>query len=357
MPEGFPDYPHHRQVLAYLLDYADHHDLRGHVQLSTQVHRATRDESGWVVTLGEGVQRRYAGLIVATGHNWHPNLPQLPGVFDGQVVHSVRYRHPDELRGRSVLVVGAGNSGCDIAVDAAIHARRAFFSVRRGYHFIPKHILGKPTDVFAHEGPRLPLWLAQPIFERLLKIVAGDPSRFGLPQPDHRLFETHPIMNTQILHHLAHGDVTAKPDVLELRGSKVAFADGSEEAVDLVVLATGYRPVIPFLDDDVYRTGDRTELFLNVFHQRFDDLFVVGLFENDGGAFPLLDRQCELIARVLKARTDDAAALSRFEARRRGRAPDFTGGVRFVKTPRMSTYVMTEPYTRYLDATLRIFGS
>lgn len=355
MPSHYPDYPHHSQILAYLRSYADHHRLGGFLEFGQSVDRVDFEDDAWTVHTKAGERRRYAGVVVANGHNWDPHVPVLPGHFDGQMIHSARYRSPDELRGKRVLIVGAGNSGCDLAVDAAIHARRAFLSLRRGYYFIPKHIFGKPADVFAHEGPRLPMWLTQPLFQALLRLLVGDLRRYGLPRPDHRLFESHPLMNTQVLHHLAHGDLQACPDVRELHGDRVAFEDGSEEKVDLIVLATGYHASIPFLDDHVYRTGDRSELFLNVFHRRHRNLFVVGLFENDGAAFPLIDRQCQLIAELIAARSCAPDRAARFERRIQGPEPDFTAGVRFLGVRRMSTYVMTRPYARYLDRVLRWF--
>ena len=121
--------------------------------------------------------------------------------------HTQTYRSSEELRGKRVLIIGAGNSGADIACDAARTAARAFLSVRRGYHFIPKHIFGKPADVFAAESPPMPRWLEQRVFGVLLRLLNGDLSRLGLPRPDHRIFETHPILNTQVLHFLSHGDL------------------------------------------------------------------------------------------------------------------------------------------------------
>jgi cation diffusion facilitator CzcD-associated flavoprotein CzcO len=355
MPREYPDYPHHSQIFEYIESYADHHRLRGFIEFGAEVTRVERDGDVWNVRTSDGKTRRYAGVVVANGHNWDPHVPELPGRFDGQLHHAIRYRSPDELRGKRVLVIGGGNSGCDIAADAAVHSRQAFLSVRRGYHFIPKHILGKPADVFAHGGPHLPMWLAQPLFQGLLRLIVGDLTRFGLPKPDHRIFESHPLMNTQVLHHMAHGDLTAKPDVRETRGDRVIFQDGSEEKIDLILLATGYQPSIPFLDESTYRTGDLSELFLNVFHRRQADLFVVGLFENDGAAFPIIDRQCQLIAKWIAARTHAPAKAARFEKWMKGPEPDFTGGVRFLNLRRMSTQVMTHPYTKYLDRALELF--
>ncbi len=354
MPGDFPDYPHHAQVLSYLRDFAERFDLRRQILFDTTVERAWPESDGrWTLRFHDGRERSYSALVVANGHNWDPRVPEFEGTFDGEIRHSATYRSTDELKGKRVLVVGAGNSGCDIAVDAAIHARRALLSLRRGYWFIPKHILGKPADVFAHEGPHLPMRLAQPLFQGLLKLLVGDVRKFGLPAPDHRIFETHPIMNTQILHYLGHGDLQARGDVQRLDGSTVHFKDGPSEDVDLILLATGYHHSIPFLPESVFRSGDRTALFANVFHRQHENLFVVGLFENDGGAFPILDRQCQLIAGLVQARRSNRDPARRFATRLAEATPDFTAGVRHLPLDRMSTYVMTEPYTKWLEAARR----
>lgn len=351
MPDDYPDYPSHRQVLAYLRAYAERHRLREKAEFGVEVKGVRPDGDGpeWIVDLATGERRRYAGVVAATGLQWTPKRPELPGRFEGVEIHSSDYRSPQQVRGRRVLVVGGGNSGCDIAVDVSSAASRTCISLRRGYWFVPKHLFGMPADVFGHKGPQLPGWIEQPVFERMLRLLLGDVRRFGLPKPDHRLFETHPVMNTQLLHALGHGDVSVKPDVRSLEGGRVAFVDGSEDAYDVIVYATGYRRVVPVLPPDVHREGDVSSLFLNVFHRRHRSLFVLGFFETDAGAYPLLDLQAELLARVLRARRDRPGALERFESRMAGEPPDFRGGVRFLELDRMRNYVRCAPYTRYLQ--------
>jgi cation diffusion facilitator CzcD-associated flavoprotein CzcO len=358
MPESYPDYPSHRQVLAYLRAYADRHRLRERIEFGIEVKsvRPDGERPEWTVELATGASRRYAGVIVATGLQWTPKRPELPGRFDGEEVHSSAYRSPAQVQGRSVLVVGGGNSGCDIAVDVSTAASRTCISLRRGYWFIPKHLFGVPADVFGHKGPQLPGWIEQPVFERLLRLLVGDVRRFGLPAPDHRLFETHPVLNTQLLHALGHGDLSVKPDVSELRDDRVAFADGSEDPFDLIIYATGYRRVVPVLAPEIHREGDVASLFLNLFHRRHETLFLVGFFETDAGAYPLLDLQAELVARVVKARRDNADALARFERRLACEVPDFSGGVRFLDVDRMRNYVRCAPYARYLQRAIAELG-
>jgi cation diffusion facilitator CzcD-associated flavoprotein CzcO len=354
MPDSYPDYPSHRQVLRFLESYADRFDLRRRFRFGVAVERAQPDEGGgWTVSFADGAERRFAGLITAVGCEWRPYLPAIPGAFEGELLHSRDYKHPRQFEGRRVLIVGGGNSGCDIACDASRSADRALISLRRGYHFVPKHIFGRPADLFAESGPRLPYAIERPILEGLLRFLNGDISRFGLPRPDHSILQSHPVMNTQILHALGHGDLEVRPDVREFQGREVVFTDGRTETVDLIVLATGYLRGVPFLAPGLLADDDVSELFLNVFHRGRPDLFVLGHFTADGGAYPLLDRQAELMARVIDARRRGVLA-PRFESAMAGPAPDFSGGVRYQAVRRMSNYLKSRIYRDYLD---RLLGS
>ena len=352
MPDSYPDYPSHRQILSYLEGYATRFDLRRHFRFGVSIEGARQDDGGrWIVRFADGTERLYAGLVSAVGCEWRPFTPTWPGRFEGEIIHSRQYKHPRQLEGRRVLVVGGGNSGCDIACDASRSASRALISLRRGYYFIPKHIFGKPADVFDEQGPHLPYFVERPILQGLLRLLNGDLKRLGLPRPDHSILESHPVMNTQILHALQHGDIEVRADIREFLGRDVLFTDGRIDAVDLIVLATGYVRGVPFLPAGVLADDDVSELFLNVFHRRERSLYVLGHFTADGGAYPLLDRQAELVARVADARRR-GLDTSRFDRAFSGPFPDFSGGVRYQKVRRMSNYLKTRPYRAYLDRLL-----
>ena len=224
--------------------------------------------------------------------------------------------------------------------------------MRRGYWFVPKHMFGKPTDVFAHGGPHLPLRVEQTMLTLALKLLVGDVTNYGLPAPDHRVLESHPLMNTQVLHYMGHGDVVARGDIAELRGENVAFADGTEEPYDLIIWATGYEVAIPFLDSGVFTWhGTRPDLFLHQFHRDRDDLSVMGLFEVDGGAYPILSLQGRLLAHAIEARRSDPDAAQRWRALRQT-DPDLSGGTRHVKSPRHDISIQDHAYQRYVKKLL-----
>ncbi|MFC9517004.1 flavin-containing monooxygenase [Nocardiaceae bacterium NPDC056970] len=235
MPASFPDYPGNRQILDYTRSFARAYGLYDGITFETSVGEITPDGDGWSVRLSTGERRSYRAVVCATGVTWQPRIPTHPGTFDGEVRHAVSYRSIDEFRGKRVLIVGLGNSGADIACDAAVSAAETYVSVRRGYHVIPKHVFGTPTDVFAEKGPRLPLVIERPLLTGMLRLLQGDLTRLGVPRPDHKLLESHPLLNSQLVHHLQHGDVSIVPDVSRLAGSRVEFADGSSRAIDLVL--------------------------------------------------------------------------------------------------------------------------
>jgi cation diffusion facilitator CzcD-associated flavoprotein CzcO len=353
MPADYADYPSREKILAYIRAYAEHHALRGSIRFASVVERAEPRDGGWRVTLRGGATRDYAALIAAPGHNWDPVMPAYAGHFDGEVIHSRDYHRASQFEGKRVLVVGAGNSGCDIVCDAAARGSAAFLSMRRGYYFLPKHIFGQPTDAFFRSGPHIPPRIAQPALTLLLRMLVGDMTRFGVPKPDHRVLETHPIVSSQLVHALQHGDVTVKPDIAELKGRRVRFTDGSEEAVDMIVYATGYTSAMPFLDAGGVTLGGAPGLWINVFARAYENLFVIGLFETDGAAYPVVSRQAELVARYLAFKTSAPEKFARLDAMRRGESPDLRGGVRYMKTDRHTTYVQFDEYVHFLDKLLK----
>jgi cation diffusion facilitator CzcD-associated flavoprotein CzcO len=314
MPDRWPDFPHHARMLAYLERYADHFDLRPQVWFGTEVVRAVPVEGGrWEVTTrgtGGGDQRttRYAAVVVANGHNWAPKLPTYEGMSDytGTMLHASAYKDPAQLRNKRVLVVGAGNTGCDIAVEAAQQAAACWHSTRRGYWYAPKYALGRPVDQVndAVLALRLPLWLRQWIFHRMLRLTVGDLTRFGLPRPDHKVYETHPIANSQLVYHVGHGAITPVPDVARFNRRDVTLTDGRTIEPDLVVLATGYLPRFEFLAPEILDADEhgRPRLHLHAFPRRHPTLAVVGLLQPDGGLFPLLHWQAVAVARWLRLR-------------------------------------------------------
>ena len=353
MPEDYPQFPSHQLVLDYLRDYASHFDLRRHIRFGTGVKRIDRHaDGGWLVEASDGHRRRYRGVVIANGHNWDPNWPNFAGSFDGITLHSSEYKTPDVLEGRRVLVVGAGNSGCDIAVESAQHAARTHLSMRRGYHFLPKFFHGDPIDAVGERllWCRIPLWLRRWLAAGMGWLVLGSPRAIGFPRPDHKLFETHPIINSQLVYFAGHGDVTIKSNIARLDGDGVVFADGSRESIDVIVYATGFNITIPFIDQSELNWRDgRPDLYLNLMHPKCDDLFIAGLIQPDSGQWGLVDRQARLMASYICGLDSNDTEALRLRDRKRNERPDVSRGIRYVDSPRHRLEVEHFSYSRMLD--------
>lgn len=327
MPDDWPDYPHHSQVLSYLERYTDHFGLREHIWFGSEIARIEPTGDGrWDVIVkpvsGNAARRlRYAAVVIANGHNWDPRTPSYKGqeVFRGEIMHSSSYKEPQRVRGKKVLVVGAGNSGCDIAGEIAVNAEKCWHSTRRGYWFIPKYMFGRPGDQTMARMSWMPFGLRQKVSQFAIRRVVGDPRRFGLPRPEHALFASHPIVNSHLLHHIGHGAITPKPDIDHFTEDEVHFTDGTSVKAQIVVMATGYRTTFGFCDPELLGMtgGDDASpnLIGHMFTPRTPTLAVAGLLQADGGIFPLVHWQTIAIAKWLRLRQNDPEAASRFWAK------------------------------------------
>ncbi|MEX2172802.1 MAG: NAD(P)-binding domain-containing protein [Pirellulaceae bacterium] len=364
MPKEYPPYPSHRQALDYLRDYGRHFGLYDHIRFGQSVTRVEQQAASspagstpnWLVTTADGQSRQYRGLVVANGHHSQPRWPDVPGEFSGQQIHAHDYKTPDILAGKRVLVVGAGNSGCDIAVEAAQHAAAVFHSIRRGYHFLPKFLLGTPIDAGGEwfNRWRFPRWAQRWITGWLSHVALGPPERYGLPRPDHRLFETHPIVNSQLLYFVGHGKIQICPAIERLCGDSVRFADGREEPIDLIVFATGYEVSLPFLDRElIFDESGRPRLFLNAFHPQLDNLFVAGLIQPNSGSWALVDWQARLMAAFVVAQKHDPPRAAWFRRLKAAGHDDLSGGIRYVRSERHQLEVEYFSYRQRLQRLVR----
>ena len=362
MPDSYPDYPSHRQVKEYFGRYADHFGLRQAISFGTEVVRAVPVEGGasWHLTVRDVVSSaettyRYAGIAVANGHNWNPKVPEYAGIeeFRGEVIHSADYKGADVLRGRRVLVVGAGNTGCDVAVESAQNAAHTWHSTRRGYYYNPKYAMGRPSDQVADSllALRVPLAVRRALFSATLKVTVGDLAKFGLKRPDHQFFETHPIVNQQLVYYVGHGDITPADDIARFDSDGAVFTDGSRADVDLVVFCTGYLVTFPFLDEQWLNwKGDHPQLALQMFTPSYDNLVVTGLIQPDSGQWTLAHWQGMLLARVAEARRTRPAAARSFLAHAAAEAERrFSAGVHYADSTRHYYEVAHQDYLQALQ--------
>jgi len=353
MPEDYPDYPDHFQMAAYFDEFADHFGLREKISFRTEVTKAEPSDGEWAVTTkaesGAEATERYRAVLVANGHHWDPRWPEpaFPGAdkFEGEQLHAHHYREPDVLRGKRVLVLGLGNSATDIAVESSRIADKTFLASRRGAYVIPKYVNGKPIDELSNPLTSMtPLALQRFFAMRALAVAsAADPTAYGLPKPDHKLFEAHPTVSSELLPRLGHGDITPKPNIERFTGGRtMRFVDGTSEEIDLVVYCTGYKITFPFFRPEVLEAPDnQLPLFRRVVSVSRPGLYFIGFVQPPGPIMPLAEAQAEWIADLLSGR---AALPSPAEMEREIAVEEEKQRKRFVASKRHTVEVDFYPY-------------
>jgi hypothetical protein len=319
MPAEYPHFPRRDQVRAYLESYArrnGHYDL---IHFDTEVLSVAPVDvvagpvgsAGWRVLTTRGDEGVFDGVLVANGHLWSPRIPEVPGTFTGRQLHSSEYRNVGDLDGDRVLVVGAGNSGADIAADIAQHRLDVDIVIRKGIHFQPKTYFGVPRAEVS--------WLAEfapdevDLISRLLaRVSLGENSSYpGLPMPAARtLAEGATTVNDLLLYWIHHGRIAVRPAIERFDGHTVHFADGTSGEYDSILWATGFRVSLPFLDDSLitWRQDVPVRYAGGILPEGVEKLYFVGLIAPRGPQIPVYGVQTKLINRMIALHEDAGAA-------------------------------------------------
>ncbi len=358
--DAYPPYPNHQAVLDYFRRYVDEFGFADDIQFGKSITRVEpRGDKRWEVSIaGEGRPRIYRGVVMANGHHDAPRMPKYPGKFAGEIIHSRHYKSPRQMRDKRVLVVGCGNSAADIVSDAVHGGSRVFMSLRRGYWFVPKFMLGFPThDVVSWvEFFPLPRLVKRWLFQASLWVLQGPPSRYQLPDPDYSIDQAHPTMSDEIPRLSAHGRITVKPEIARYDGNRVLFTDGTAETADLIVFATGYQPVVPFLDESlIYDARGRSRFYLRVIHPEHPGLFAAGLVQANGSMWRIADYQGQLIANLIVAEAQAPERAARFRAGMSADADRMRPGT-FLTSERHRLEINYYEYRRLLKRHVRRFG-
>lgn len=323
-PEDYPNYVPNSQFLDYLKMYADRFDLLKCIQFKTTVFSITKCQdfnvSGqWeVVTLHEGKQESaiFDAVMVCTGFLTNPHLPLgcFPGIktFKGQYFHSRQYKHPDIFKDKRVLVVGMGNSGTDIAVEASHVAKKVFLSTTGGAWVISRVFdSGYPWDMvfttrfqnFIRNSLPTPIvtWLVAKKMNSWF-----NHANYGLVPKD-RIQLKEPVLNDELPGRIITGKVFIRPSIKEVKENSVVFGNAhntpSEEPIDVIVFATGYTFAFPFLDESVVKVEDgQASLYKYIFpaHLQKPTLAVIGLIKPLGSMLPTGETQARYTVQVFK---------------------------------------------------------
>jgi hypothetical protein len=325
MPEDYPDFPNHKLVLNYLRSYARHFSLYEHITFNISVEKIQPTGNFWDVHLNNGEIRQYRGVIIANGHHSQPKYPQFPGHFNGDILHSRDYKSCEQLSGRRVLVVGAGQSAIDIVMESAVAAQATFHSTRRKFIGLKKYFLGKPVEQLLQELSLNQYFPIQSIFRfaakllpSMLKLEGIDVKKSGIPWGGNQK-TIYPIIGDKIYQYYVGGEVTVKPNIKELRGDTVLFEDGSEENIDTIIYATGYHLSFPFIEPKYLNWSPERptpDLFLYIFNPYLDNLFVIGMVNPLGAHWTVYEDQGRLVTAYLKVKDKKLKTVQDFERRK-----------------------------------------
>lgn len=303
-------------VVRYLKEYARHHRLR--IRLSTAVTSVRRDGPAWVVEI-EGGSVRAGAVVIATGYNREPVMPRWPGAdgFTGELLHSSAYRSGAAYTGDDVLVVGAGNSGAEIAVDLVENgAAKVWLSVRTAPNILRRDLAGLPTQVVGVALRRLPIRVVDRVAAATQRVTVGDLSRFGMPAPERGLYtrvlteERIPILDVGLIGALKRGEVEVVPAVAGFEGGEVILSGGGRLVPAVVIAATGFRRGLESLLEslDVLDEKGTPVVHGAVTHASAPGLYFIGYSNPLSGNLRELGIDARRIARAI---ADDAGAGSR----------------------------------------------
>ena len=302
MPDSYPDYPSHLQLQSYFENYAKDFQVMPKIRFDhTVLQVLLDDDQRWQIKYQDqsGAQQIevFDYLMVANGHHNEPKYPSYPGEYTGKFLHSHDFKGVDESwRNKNVLVIGAGNSACDISVEVARVTKTVYLSMRGPQWFFPKFIFGQPGDVFAAKSRWLPRRVRQYGLKFLVSLIQGPYSRYGLPTNTTLPLNTHPTLNSDLLDYIRHGRIKPMPAIKRWDGLTVEFVNGEKKDFDLICAATGFWTTFPFFDQSLidFKELAKVPLYKKMMHEKYDNLYFIGLFQPLGCIWPLADYQARL---------------------------------------------------------------
>jgi cation diffusion facilitator CzcD-associated flavoprotein CzcO len=301
MPRQFPRYPSRAQVVEYLATYASHFDLK--IETNCPVTAATPEGESWRVTTPKG-DYHASVLISATGIFSQPVAVSYPGMneFKGQLLHASAYYNAVPFAGQRVLVVGAGNSGAEIAVDLAEHGAATTIAIRAGANVVPRELLGVPIQRWGFLIAAMPRSLTNLLAPVLLRRSVRRQARAGVPRPALGVLEKPgiPIIGLELLQYAQQGKISIAGAIERFTEAGVCFTDGQERAFDAIILATGYRPALAYLNG-VAKLDEQGRPLLEegVRAAGVPNLYFVGMNYNIRGTLYNIAREAPLVADLI----------------------------------------------------------
>ncbi|MEV8022765.1 NAD(P)/FAD-dependent oxidoreductase [Streptomyces sp. NPDC086554] len=259
IPRAFGRWVSRDNVLRYLEKYAEFHQLETVTGVEVSRVEPAPDGNGWLLHATGGRQLTGSAVVIATGYNHTPHLPDWPGrdAYAGELLHASAYRNASPYEGKDVLVVGVGNTGAEIAVDLADGgASRVRLAVRTAPHIVRRSTAGWPAQLSGILCRRLPVPLVDRIARPLAKVSVPDLAEQGLPRPDTGLYSrvaegAIPVQDVGLIDAVRKGRVEPVAAVESFEDGKIVLADGTRIGPEVVIAATGYRRALEPLVGDL----------------------------------------------------------------------------------------------------------
>ncbi len=310
IPRSFGKWVSRDRVLEYLRRYAEGHALEVYTNVEV-----TRVDPGWMLSTSDRPLEAER-VVVATGHSNVPFAPDWPGSFAGEIVHSADYRNPAPFAGKRVLVVGAGNSGAEIAVDLADGgAKEVSLSVRTPPSIVRRDTLGFPSQVLGIATSRLPAPAIERIARTMRRVSIPDLSSYGLPAPESPYADflrrrVIPILDVGIVDAVRSERVRVVAALERFEDGSPVLADGTTADVDTVIAATGFRTGLEPLVGHLGVLNHRGEPLVHGADEHPDapGLHFVGYEVTLGGTFRRVGIQAKELAQAVAATQTRAAA-------------------------------------------------
>jgi len=256
LPKDYPRYVQRKLVVEYLDSYAKTFALQP--RFGETVRSIHRDGGEWLVeSTSSSIRAPY--VVIASGYNAEPVKPSFPGIekFKGKIIHARDYANAKPFAGQSVLVIGMGNTGAEIALDLAENGARPTISVRGGVHIVPRELFGIPMQRLSIVSRYLPGGGNSPLMLRLIDRALGDLTSHGIKRPPGPITQMTngrariPVIDVGTVKKIQENAIRIAPDITEVTADGAVFTDGRKIAFDAIIFATGYRANYPdFLQAD-----------------------------------------------------------------------------------------------------------
>jgi cation diffusion facilitator CzcD-associated flavoprotein CzcO len=308
-PAAYPRYMPRNLMIEYLDRYAAKFDLKP--RFGEAVRSVRRDGNDWFIQgTSSSVSASY--VVIASGFNADPAIPTIPGTekFRGRLIHSAEYVNAQPFAGQSVLVIGMGNTGAEIALDLAEGGARASISIRNGVHIVPRDLFGIPIQIVAMLATGvLPSRSSEALFPIILDFALGDLSKYGITRPQEGILRRVvssariPVIDVGTVRKIYKGSIRIEPGISTISEDGAIFCGGGEGKFDAIIFATGYRPNYrSFLQtDDIRNPADHAPA-----QQSADStIYFVGFKNSVSGLLRQISREAVQVAHNIVRRRNE----------------------------------------------------